>query len=190
MRIRFLLVCVSAGLMVAASPSRHAAAPSDETPRRPTPGRTWSTPSAKDTSAPDVKDSAPPCDPTADFLKDIPDASIADGATTTGVCLGCAKTKCKTEIADCAKDCACQDIAGKALDCYAKGQAILKCAGQFASVPAATRNIGLALFGCVNNECTDRVRDVACVPTGRGVDADAGDARRADLEPRAAPSRG
>lgn len=114
---------------------------------------------AKDATA-DVSNARPPCDTTKDILKDIPDASIADGSSTTGACLACASMKCAAEIASCQKPCSrsttdlgCQDIAGKALECYAKTKDIFGCAGKFASVGNPTRNIGIALGGCVSQKC-------------------------------------
>jgi hypothetical protein len=102
----------------------------------------------------DVKDSAPPCDTTADPTAKIPDASMADGATTTGICVGCAKTKCAKEFNDCKADCPCQKVACDALDCYFKNPSNpLVCAGNFSSVPAKTQSIGLALFGCLREDC-------------------------------------
>ena len=108
---------------------------------------------AKDSSVADAADAAPPCDPNKDFLGAIPDASIADGASTTGVCVGCTKSKCKMEVDKCGADCACQGVAGKALECYAKTQDVIACFGSLAAVPAATRTIGIALLGCINNQC-------------------------------------
>ncbi len=124
--------------------------------------------SVKDSSVADAKDAAPPCDPKKDFLAAIPDASIADGASTTGVCVGCTKAKCKTEVDSCGADCTCQDIAGKALECYAKTQDVLGCASKFATVPAATRDIGIALFGCINNKCGNECATSAFTDAGDG----------------------
>jgi len=106
----------------------------------------------KDTGA-DAKDAAPPCDPNADFTTKIPDASIADGASTTGLCAACAKTKCKTELAACNKDCPCQNLASGALDCFAKSQDLLKCGSGFFGANSTTQNIGLAMFDCIRDEC-------------------------------------
>jgi hypothetical protein len=144
-------------------------------------GTSDTTADAKDSSVPetaaetgpkdattDTADAAPPCDPKKDFLADIPDASIADGASTTGICVGCTKSKCAAEVAKCGADCTCQELAGKALDCYAKTQDVFGCAGKFASVPTATRNIGIALFGCIQNQCDDECAASAFVDGGDG----------------------
>lgn len=106
---------------------------------------------AKDTAP---VDTGPPCDTTKDFTKDIPDASIADGASTTGICVACAKLHCNADIDKCNKDCKCQEIAADALECYAKSQDVFACAGSFVSVPKATRDIGVSLFQCIAAECS------------------------------------
>lgn len=116
----------------------------------------------------DVFDAGPPCDPNKDFLAEIPDASIADGASTTGICVGCTKSKCTTEVAKCGADCTCQQVASKALDCYAKTQDIFGCAGQFAAVPKATQTIGIALFGCIQAQCKDECAASAFLDGGDG----------------------
>lgn len=123
---------------------------------------------AADTGAKDAAgdaDSGAPCDTTKDFLGLIPDASIADGASSTGVCVGCTKSKCSAEVAACAGDCDCQGIAGTALTCYAKTQDPLGCAGQFLGVKKKTQDIGLALFGCVQNKCKNECA-TASLPDG------------------------
>ncbi|HSO35092.1 MAG TPA: hypothetical protein VLT33_21340 [Labilithrix sp.] len=116
----------------------------------------------------DAADAAPPCDTKRDFLADIPDASIADGASSTGVCVGCVKSKCNAEVAKCAGDCVCQSVAGNALDCYAKTQDILGCAGKLATVPKATQTIGIALFSCVQQSCKDECAASAFTDGGDG----------------------
>jgi hypothetical protein len=123
-------------------------------------------------AAVDAADAAPQCDPKGDPLKGIPDASLADGASTTGVCIGCLESKCKAEIAKCAADCPCQNIAGDALTCYTKNaQNPAVCLGSFAGVPKATQTIGLALIGCVNSSC-----GVECAVSAFNPDAgDGGD---------------
>lgn len=175
MRIRFFLAVVSASLLVTGFGIQACGGTSEETAGADAaPEAQAAETGPKDSSLPDVADARPPCDPTKDVLKDIADASIADGASTTGACLACAKSKCAAEIGDCQKDCSrtttdlgCQDLAGKALECYAKTQDIFTCAGQFATVGNPTRNIGIALGACVNNNCK----------TECGVpDLDAGDA--------------
>jgi hypothetical protein len=122
----------------------------------------------KDAATDTATDSAPPCDTKKDFLADIPDASIADGASTTGACVACVKAKCNAEVAKCAGDCICQSVAGNALDCYAKTQDILGCAGKLATVPKATQTIGIALFSCVQKDCKDECAASAFTDGGDG----------------------
>lgn len=126
-------------------------------------GDTESTPAAD--AGPDVVDSGPkdtgadvavdssPCDTSQDFTARIPDASIADGASTTGVCMGCVNANCKSAVDKCNKDCTCAGLADDALECYATSQDALKCGGPFFNAPSSTQKIGIELFGCVNNSC-------------------------------------
>jgi hypothetical protein len=118
--------------------------------------------SVADTNAPDVFDARPPCDPNKDILKDVPDASIADGASTTGACIACAEMHCSTEIDNCKKDCSrsetdkgCQDLGAAALSCYAMTQSLIKCAAPFFTAKGPTQMIGVALGTCVNKYCQD-----------------------------------
>lgn len=122
--------------------------------------------SVLDTSAPE-----PACDPAGDLFAKVHDASIGDGASTTGLCLGCAKAKCDESITKCAADCPCQGIVGRALDCYVTTQQ-LGCASELTSyfVTAETRSDALRILGCVQSECPTE-----CVIDG-GADAGASDA--------------
>lgn len=107
----------------------------------------------KDTAPPD--EDADTCDPSADFTKEIPDAAIADGASTSGLCLQCAHAKCKAQIDECNADCTCQGLAVVGLDCYLKNTSNpLVCVNKFVGdVDQNTQAIGLALIGCINSEC-------------------------------------
>jgi len=171
MRIRFFLAmtslcCVSAGLAVQACGGS-----SDDNPGSPDTGvaEASADTAAKD-SAVDVFDAGPACDPNTDFLGAIPDASIADGSSTTGLCVSCTKTNCSAEVAKCAKDCPCQDIGAKALSCFAKTQDVFGCAAQFAAVPKATQTIGIALFGCVQKQCAVECAASSFLDAGDGGD--------------------
>ena len=113
----------------------------------------------KDTAPPPPDPDAATCDLSADFTKNIPDAAIADGASTTGLCLQCAKAKCSGEIDACNKDCPCQGVADDALQCFIKNsnkstvELIQLCGGEFGNVPAETQQIGFALGQCVLGKC-------------------------------------
>ena len=71
-------------------------------------------------------------------------------------------------MAKCGADCTCQQIAGKALDCFAKTQDVLGCAGKFAAVPKVTQDIGVSLFGCINKECKTACAAAAFTDAGDG----------------------
>ena len=107
------------------------------------------------------------CDTNADFTTRIPDASVPDSSTTTGLCVACANTECPTEVSNCNHSCSCQNIADKALVCYAKSGgdlfAAYTCVG---STPKDTKN-PIALLGCLKSKCGE--------PCAIGQ-ADAGDA--------------
>jgi hypothetical protein len=119
-----------------------------------------------DTGAPDT---GPGCDTTADFTAKIPDASIADGASTSGICIGCAKANCKSDLDKCTQLCECQKAAGGALDCFFQKGSITACAGPLVGVSAQTRDIGISLFGCISTKCEAECAVNQLVP-------DAGDA--------------
>ncbi|MDF2692525.1 MAG: hypothetical protein K0S65_908 [Labilithrix sp.] len=117
-------------------------------------------PDVVDTGAPDtgpkVEEDSGGCDTTADFTSKIPDASIADGATTSGICLQCAHTKCGPQLDDCNTDCTCQGLAGEALDCYLKNTTNpIVCAGSFTGVDTNTQQLGLALITCISSGCKE-----------------------------------
>ena len=108
----------------------------------------------RESGTPDVREPEPPCDRTADLFAKVHDASIGDGASTTGVCIGCAKARCDEAIAKCTADCPCQGIVGRALECYLTTQQ-LGCASALASnlVTSETRSDALRILGCVQSEC-------------------------------------
>lgn len=131
---------------------------------------------ARESGTPDVSEPEPPCDRRADLFAKVHDASIGDGASTTGVCIGCAKARCDEAIAKCTADCACQGIVGRALECYLTTQ-MLGCASELASylVTSETRSNALRILGCVQSECpSECVVDAGAdaSPTDGGTDAD------------------
>ena len=173
MRIRFLLVCVSAGLFGGGFAVQACGGTEDVTPvvEAGTDAPVEAT-AIKDSAVAEVADAAPACDPTRDFLKDIPDADIADGASTTGACVTCGKAKCKSEIDKCAKNCPCQNLATDALTCYLKTQAFT-CGAPFLNASTETRNIGLGLVNCLQTDCKAECAADSFTDAGDGGDADA-----------------
>lgn len=129
-------------------------------------------------AAPDAPADAATCDLSADFTTQIPDASIADGASTSGICAGCVKSKCAAQVEKCNKDCNCQGLAADALECFVKNGSsqagLLTCAAGFASVPTETRNTGIALFSCVNGSCAQECATSQFLDGGTDA-SDAGD---------------
>lgn len=112
---------------------------------------------------------ASPCDTSANFTDKIPDAAIADGASTTGLCVQCANAKCAEPVGDCNESCECQAIAGDALNCYLKNSRNpIVCAAQFSSVDSKTQQIGLALLQCINKNCKAQCATESFQPTDAG----------------------
>jgi hypothetical protein len=156
MRTRFFFLAASVTSIAAAAVAQGCG----DTETTTTPGDAGAdvaAPGPKRDSAPPAEDAEPPCDTTKDFAADIPDAEIADGASTTGLCVGCAQANCKSFIDDCNENCQCQELAGDALECYAKTANIIGCVGQFATakVTKETQSTALGLFSCINDECKD-----------------------------------
>lgn len=177
MRIRFFLVCASASFVAAGFGIQACGGTSTEdttTDAGNTDASEASAPPKADAAPEAAADARPPCDPNKDVLKDIPDASIPDSSSTTGLCLACAKTNCKDEIDNCQKDCSrsatdlgCQDLASKALQCYTQKQDFIACGGDFFSAKAPTQGIGAALGICVSESCQSECG----VPTDGGADS-------------------
>jgi len=123
------------------------------------------------------------CDPDADILNEVKDASIGDGASTTGICVACVRKTCATPLADCARDCLCQGIMRDAIGCYLETQNIV-CLGKLTSylLTNATRSKALAVAGCAQagcpTECAVDAGPDSSTPFDAGADAetDAADA--------------
>jgi hypothetical protein len=98
------------------------------------------------------------CDLSANLLDKIPDAEVADGATTTGICIQCTNSKCATQVGACNASCKCQNAAGAGLECYLKDpQNATACIIPFTSggVDLKVQAIGIQLLGCINTNCKD-----------------------------------
>lgn len=126
-----------------------------------------------DTAPP--KEAAPPADPDAgcntasNFTDQIPDASIADGASTSGICVGCANAQCKAEVAACNQNCRCQNLMGEALSCYLKNPTnATACAGGFITADQTTQGQGIALLRCLQTKCDDECAAAAFQDAGDG----------------------
>lgn len=127
------------------------------------------------------KDSAPPpqpeedaatCDLKADFTKEIPDAALADGASTSGLCLQCANVSCKAEVTACNQDCPCQEFASDALTCYLDNTSNpFACAGHFAGVDTNTQRLGFAILNCLNDNCKTECATESFQDAGSDADA-------------------
>lgn len=117
------------------------------------------------------------CDLSADFTADIPDADIADGASTSGLCLQCAHRVCEAPIASCNANCTCQGLAGGALECFLhNADNPVVCAGDFMGVDDETRNLGFALVMCIDAHCKSECATTSFQDAGtEDADADSGE---------------
>ncbi len=174
MRIRFFLTVVSAALFGAGFAIQACGSTTNDAPATTADSGAdvFEASTPKDTSVPDAADAAPPCDTTADLTTKIPDASIADGASSSGLCVGCLKRVCPEALAACNMDCTCQGLAGDALSCFVKTQAI-SCGAPFLNGGATTLAIGKQLLGCVAGGCAT---DCAFSQFTMDGGADSGDA--------------
>lgn len=164
MRTRFLVLGVSAlflttGVAIVAcggdeesGPATSSADAGDENQGPTTTPSEAGTP--KDSS---TADTGTGCDTSKNFLEGIPDASIADGATTSGACLGCLQKSCNGALDKCNKDCNCREVVSEALACYLDGKGdILTCALNSDTSPSSsTQTLGLQIGGCVQNNCKE-----------------------------------
>lgn len=180
MRARFFLFAAATTLAAAAF-AVQACSSSSEAPAAP--ADSGSDVTVVDSAPP--KEAAPPeqdsatCDLSADFTSSIPDASIADGATTSGICLGCSHDKCAKDLAACNEDCTCQNVAGSTLDCVLKNagksyqEIATACGGAILSLDSNTQKLLLNLVGCLNDSCKTECAVDAFKPQDGGSDADA-----------------
>jgi hypothetical protein len=171
MRLRLLVVLVTTGLLGGAF-CVQACGSSDEL-RVAAPAAAEG--GVRESGSPDVADPEPPCDRSADLFAKVHDASIGDGASTTGLCASCMKSSCDEAIAKCTADCPCQGIVGRALDCYLTTQQ-LGCAEELTSylVTSETRSNALRILGCAQSECPAECAIDAGADAGVEAGPDAG----------------
>jgi hypothetical protein len=98
------------------------------------------------------------CDLSSNLLDQIPDAEIADGASTTGACVACLNSQCSQQVNSCNQLCTCKNATAKGLDCYLKNPAgATACLVAFtgAGIDLKVQTIGLGLLGCVQSKCKE-----------------------------------
>lgn len=183
MRIRAFILCGSASLL-AAGLSVVACGGSEATSK---PGDDAGAQSADSGNQPaadgstDAGGDPGTCDTSKDFLADIPDASLADGASTTGACIGCLKTNCENVIQSCQVDCECRGFVGDVLDCYAKEQADFQgCAiqvGLSKGTPSQkVMGIAMTMVACARTSCGSECAVDQVFPEDGGSDSGTHDA--------------
>ncbi len=135
---------------------------------------------AQDTGA-DVKDSGVACvEDSSIATLSPPDAAIADGASSVGICLGCIKGNCDTELNACAADCVCNNAVEGIIGCVLTGTAITTCGAPLAGLTGNSQLLGLSLGQCLIGNCR-----AECAPN-----IDAGQTDSASDAPADAPDAG
>lgn len=172
LRVRLSVVCASA-LLGGASLVLQACGSGDDDD--PTARLTETEGGARETGTSGESDPESTCDKGNDLLSKVRDASIGDGASTTGLCGACIRAKCAQAVARCTADCPCHGIVGRSIECFLITQQI-GCAVAEVDylVTTETRGYALGLLGCVQSECTAECAiDGGGGPTdgGRGGDA-------------------
>ncbi len=128
----------------------------------------------------DVKDAGSSCVEDASIATlSPPDAALADGASSVGICLGCIKGSCNAELAACAADCPCNNAVQGVIGCVLKGGQILTCGAPILGLPGNSSNLGLALGQCLAAGCQAECApglDAGAKDTGTDAVADAPDA--------------
>ena len=116
-------------------------------------------------------------DLSADFSSTIPDASLADGATTTGVCLACAHTQCGDYLKQCNEDCTCQGAVSQLVQCFlqnsgkSKQELAQACGASLLGVNTNVQNLAIGLLGCMNQKCPDECGTAGLKDAGNDADA-------------------
>jgi hypothetical protein len=134
---------ITTGLLIQACGATEKGAPADAGP------------DALEASADGSADAAK-CDLSASLTAKIPDAAIADGASTSGICLGCGHAKCANFVQQCSANCDCQGLAAKGLECYLRDPTNAEaCIFAFGAqnVDRKVQAIGLGLGSCINSNC-------------------------------------
>lgn len=111
--------------------------------------------STKDVT-PDVpQEVGPSCVKDADFTQfPVPDASLGDGGTNTGVCVSCVRSNCQSQANACAADCECNNAILSFFNCLGQGRALLTCLGSSqGGLSGTAQNLAIALGACVYSNC-------------------------------------
>ena len=103
-------------------------------------------------TGPDVVDTGvTACAVDADItMINVPDASLADGASSIGRCSSCVQTTCKMPLANCNEDCDCKSALVDFFTCYSGGGSITKCGLPLGTLGGSARTLGQALIVCID----------------------------------------
>jgi hypothetical protein len=114
---------------------------------------------AQDTAAPpqdtgpETATDASTCTIDADLNQINPPDAGLEGGTSVGICLGCIKTACSSQLSDCNKDCECNNLIVGALQCYEAGGKIETCAGGVAGADNVAQQLGACLYLSCRQDC-------------------------------------
>ena len=133
---------------------------------------------AVDQSAPDVNDAAnqdagsDACEADGDLLNaNVPDADLFDGGSSVGLCVGCIRSSCSTQVGACNDDCGCRSAIIDAYGCLSTNASDpTACFQNAATLPAGSRDIAVAILLCAEQKCP------SCQPPKGDGGRDSGDA--------------
>lgn len=163
MRIRSFMVITSAGLLAASLSILACGGDSeDSTGDRDSNLVADGSAEASDAGS-DVRADA--CDTPTDILATVPDASLADGSTSSGLCMACLDSKCSSVIDKCEQDCNCRAVVSDVLGCFSQKGDLMSCFTSTVEQPsAATQALGLSFLSCVSGPC-----EQACGSSAMGL---------------------
>ena len=134
-------------------------------------------------TGPDVVDTGVmACAVDADLsMVNLPDASLADGASSIGRCSACVQTTCKMQFAACNDNCDCKSAVLDFFTCYSAGGSITKCGLPLGTLGGDARTLGQGLIVCIDPAfaggpgpgCKDDCAVNALFPDAGKSDADA-----------------
>jgi hypothetical protein len=156
MKLRHWMIGVSSCLFIAGAAGAGCSSTETSNPPAVDAGKDVS---VADGNTPDVVKDAPvetgpSCQKDADFTQlPVPDASLNDGGTNTGVCVSCVRQNCNTQAQACANDCECNNFVLGFFTCVGGGGSLINCGSGLLSLPQSSRKAGQDLVTCVFGSC-------------------------------------
>ena len=109
-------------------------------------------PPPQDTSTPDVGP-ADACVIDADLTQINPPDAGLEGGTSVGLCLGCIKSACGSQLSDCNKDCSCNTLIVGAFQCYEAGGSLTTCAAGIVNADPTAQALGQCILLSCRQDC-------------------------------------